>query len=197
VPERLVSPPDDDLLTLEMAKLHLVLETSDDDVLLEQIVAAATKHAEAFCGRGFVIQGWEALFPAFPVADPCKDTYFELSKGNISDPDEVEVKYVDSEGVEQTLDPTGYLVDDASVPGRVRLAPDASWPSTQKRWDAVRITYEVGWEPAAVPEPIKQAVLLLISQMYEQRTPEVTGTIVSPIKFSFEALLSPFRIIHL
>lgn len=197
MPERLVTPPDDELLTVEMAKLHLVLETEEDDDLLEQIIAAAVKHAEGWCNRGFVLQTWEAIFSSFPLPDPCKDTFLELSKGNLSDPAEVEVEYVDSAGATQTLDPSGYLVDDATVPGRVRLAPDASWPSTQKRWDAVRVTYEVGWEPALVPEPIKQAVLLLVSQMYEHRTPEVTGTIVSPVKFSFEALLSQFRIISL
>lgn len=185
---------------LDLAKAHLLIDHAADDVLIEQILGAATKYAEQFCNRGFVEQEWQALFPAWPT-QPCgappRDVYLELSRGNLFDAALVEVEYVDSTGAVQTLDDSVYLIDDASVPGRIRLAPDQSWPELQSRWDAVRVTYTVGWDADDVPEPIKQAILLLIAQMYENRTPEVTGTIVSPIQFSFEALLSTYRIVSI
>ena len=53
----------------------------------------------------------------------------------------------------------------------------------------------VGTSVANVPAPIKQAILLLISQMYEHRTPEVTGAVVSPVVFAVDALLAPYRMV--
>lgn len=197
--DRLVSPPATTPVSLEEAKAHLVVDHAADDDLILLLIAAATTYAEDFCHRVFVAQTWQALFPAFPVAppsNPCADVYLELRRGTLV-PDGLVVKYLDTNGTEQTLDASTYLVDDASDPGRLRLAPDASWPSVQTRWDAVRVTYTAGWNEGEVPAPIKQAVLLLVSQMYEHRVPEVSGTIVSPVRFSFEALLSTFRILAL
>jgi uncharacterized phiE125 gp8 family phage protein len=192
MPDRLVTPASANAVTLELAKKHLVIEHAADDDLITQIVTAANDFAERYCNRGFVEQTWEVLFPAFPVANPCADVYLELRRGKLLEVDSF--KYVDEAGAEQTLSADTYLVDDASDPGRIRLAPDATWPTIQARWDAVRIQYTCGWVEGSVPAPIVQAVLLLISQLYENRTPEVTGTIVASIKFSFEALLSTYRI---
>ncbi len=104
------------------------------------------------------------------------------------------VKYVDANGALQTLDPTQYAVDDVSVPGRLRLAYNCSWPSTREQWDAVKIVYWVGWAVADVPTPIKQAILLLVSQLYEHRTPEVIARAIVQIQFTFDALLAPYTL---
>lgn len=192
--DRLLEPSETSPVSLALAKQHLLISHSADDALINQIIAAATKYGEEICNRSFVEAVWQALFPAWPEVDPCKDTYLELSRGNLN-PADLVVQYVDSTGAEQMLASSVYLADDANVPGRIRLAPDQSWPETQKRWDAVRVTYTVGWIADEVPEPIVQALLLLIGTMYEYRTNEITGSIVSKISFSFEHLLSPYRII--
>lgn len=192
--DRLVEPADGDAVSLELAKKHLVIDHEVDDALITQIIGAATKYAEEICNRGFVTQKWEAVFRAFPVSSCGEDTYLELKRGNVISPVPV-ITYRDGAGAAQTLAGSVYLLDDVSVPGRIRLAPDQTWPTIQNRWDAVRIAYTVGWPEGEVPEPIVQALLLLIAQMYENRTPEITGTIVSKIQFSFDALLSPYRIL--
>lgn len=106
------------------------------------------------------------------------------------------VKYLDGNGTQQTIASSDYLLDVVSVPGRVRLAYGASWPAHREQWDAVRVRYVVGWAVASVPQPIKQALLLLVSQMYEHRTPEVIGGAVSPIQFAVDALLRPYRLVR-
>jgi uncharacterized phiE125 gp8 family phage protein len=192
--DRLVEPADGDAVSLELAKAHLVIDHTIDDALITQIIGAATAYAEEICNRGFVEQTWEAVFRSFPVSSCGEDTYLELKRGNLIDPTPV-ITYRDAAGASQTLATSVYLVDDVSVPGRIRLAPDQTWPTIQNRWDAVRVEYTVGWPDGDVPKPIVQALLLLIAQMYENRTPEITGTIVSKIEFSFNALLSPYRIL--
>jgi uncharacterized phiE125 gp8 family phage protein len=108
------------------------------------------------------------------------------------------VKYIDLNGSEQTLTlATDYTVDAVNVPGRVHLAYQKNWPQPRDQWDAVKVVYTVGWAEDLVPEPIKQAILLLVSQMYEHRTPEVESRAITPVLFSYEALLSPYRLFTL
>jgi hypothetical protein len=215
--ERLTVEPESEPVSLAEVKTQLSLETAEDDAFLEQVlIPAARRHVEAHCNRGIVQQTWEAVLDAFPCASQyarhscfptfsgqgaCKvcQLYIELPHGQLAtlvddDPAVESIKYIDLAGDEQILDTDEYSIDTLSVPGRVHLAYGKSWPQARKQWDAVKITYVVGWEADAVPEPIKQAMLLLISQMYEHRVPEITGTIINAVKFSYEALLSPYRI---
>ena len=109
------------------------------------------------------------------------------------------VKYTDENGALQTLDPAQYTVDASNEPGRVRLAYGAYWPSTRwPQFDAVRIRYVVGWDVTAGvwagPAPLKQAMLLLVSQLYEHRSPEVVARGIQQIQFSANALIRPYRL---
>ncbi|MCA1857450.1 hypothetical protein LE190_16170 [Massilia oculi] len=71
------------------------------------------------------------------------------------------VKYVDVDGVQQTLDPQDYLVDSVSEPGYVMPAPGRSWPTTADRANAVEVRYRCGYGPdhTAVPAPIQSYIL--------------------------------------
>lgn len=183
---RLVTPPASEPVTLAEAKTHLRIEHTLDDTYITALIKAARMHAEQICWRGFITQTWELVLDGFPP-----DTIgVILPKGRVASI--TSVKYIDTNGVEQTLAATVYDLDDDSEPGRLLLGYNQDWPSTRDQWDAVRIRYVVG--AAAAAEPVKQAILLLVSQMYEHRTPEVTGTIVSPVKFAVDALLAPYRL---
>lgn len=183
----LVTPPAAEPVTLTEAKAHLRLEHALDDTYVTALIKAARIHAEDVCWRGFVTQTWELILEAFPGADEV-----ELRKGNLGAV--TSVKYIDANGVEQTMASADYVVDTVSVPGRVLLAYGKSWPTTRDQWDAVRVRYTVGWAEAAVPLPIKQALLLLVSQMYEHRTPEVIGATLAKVGFAVDSLLSPYRL---
>lgn len=188
---RLIIPTDLEPVTLQEAKDHLRIEHALDDSTILTLISAARQYVEQICWRSLMPETWELSLDGFPAGGE-----LELPKGNL-----VAVNFVrvnDADGIEQTIDPSQYVVDINSVPGRLRLGYGASWPSTRAQWDAVRIEYDVGWDfDAGVwagPRPLKQAVLLLVSQMYEHRTPEVVGTIVSSVSFAAEALMAPYRL---
>lgn len=178
---RLITPPAEEPVTLAEAKAHLRLEHDLDDAYVTQLIVAARQYVEKICWRALVSQTWELVLNEFPVSD-----YIELPKGELRSI--TSVTYVDANGATQTWDAANYEVDSVTIPGRIRLGYLLSWPSGSRTvWNAVTIRYVVGWaNAAAVPAPIKQAVLLLVSQLYEHRTPEVLGTIVSPVAFSFK-----------
>lgn len=204
-------------------QLKLDLPTWEDKVAL--LVGAARDYLEKNLRRALVTQTWEVIESHFPRQGFCGfgfcdcrfhtmglGTYgsnlpvsrdqrrvqefpaIKLPKGRVQSV--TSVKYFDTAGVEQTVDPSVYSVDTASTPGRVLLAPNQSWPGFQHRWDAVKVRYVVGWSAEEMPPALKQALLLLVSQMWTNDVPEVTGTIVSAVKFSFESLAGPYRIIN-
>lgn len=186
---RVVTPPGAEPVTLAEAKDHLRLEITDDDAYVSVLIQAARQHIEEVCWRGVVTQTWEAVLDGFPSGEA-----LNLPGGNLGAISSV--TYTDAEGVSQTLAVSVYEADTVSLPGRLLLAYDESWPSARSRWDAVRVRYTVGWEVADVPAPIRQALLLLVAHLYEQRAPEVTGTIVTKVAFAVDALLAPYRLVR-
>lgn len=123
--------------------------------------------------------------------------WIELPKGNLGAVSSI--KYTDVNGVIQTLSPSVYTVDAVDTPGRVRVASNQFWPATLwPQWDAVRIQYTVGWGFVGGvwqgPLPLKHALLLLISQLYEHRSPEVLARALVQIQFSYDTLIAPFRL---
>lgn len=216
MPVRLVTAPASEPISLAEAKAHLRLDTPLDDGYVLALIAAARSYAEEVCWRGLVTQTWELVLRGFIGEDRFElrtphylapygyvwcgndrfTDYIELPRGHVGTLLTDAVKYIDENGTQQTLDSSVYSLDDVSVPGRLHLAPGKTWPNTRPQWDAVRIRYPVGWAANAVPAPIRQAMLLLISQMYEHRTPEVAG-LLSSVQFSVDALLQPYRLVRL
>lgn len=186
---RVVTPPAAEPVTLAEAKVHLRLEQAEDDVYVSALVQAARQYIEEVCWRGVVAQTWEAVLGRFPETGAVV-----LPGGNLGAI--TSVAYTDADGAAQTLAASAYEADTVSVPGRIILADGESWPSTRSRWDAVRVRYTVGWAVPDVPGPIRQALLLLVAQMYEQRVPEVTGATIGKLEFAVDALLGPYRLVR-
>lgn len=185
---RLVTAPTQEPISLESAKEHLRIEHNVDNSFITTLIVVARQYVEKVLWRALLNQTWEIVLCEFPILD-----YIVLPKGP---PQSVtSVQYLDPNGVTQMLSASVYEVDTKSKYGRVILKTNQSWPAYLRRWNAVTIQYVAGFGAAGsdVPEPIKHAMKLLIAQMYEHRVPEVTGTIVSAVKMSFDALLAPFR----
>jgi uncharacterized phiE125 gp8 family phage protein len=91
------------------------------------------------------------------------------------------IKYIDTDGTLQTLDPSLYQVDTASEPARVAPAANNNWPLTLLSirapvLNAVQIQFVCGFGAAAdVPASIKAAMKLMIAHWYENRSQVLTG----------------------
>lgn len=187
MPLVLVTAPVSEPVDLEEAKEHLRVEDAGETPYIQRLIAAARQYVEDYTWRALVTQTWELALDEFPGGAVV------LAKGRLGSV--TSVKYRDAAGIEQTLSPTSYQVDDVAEPGRVLPAPGTSWPSVETgRVNAVRIRFVAGFGPPSdVPAPIKAAMLLIIGHLYEHREMEVIGTISTPLNFAVDALLSPYR----
>lgn len=188
---RVVTPPAESPVSLIEAKAHLRLEESVDDTYVTSLIEAARLYVEKTCERGLVLQTLELTRPRLlSIAS------LVLPGGALADTPQVVVTYLDADGVLQTLSSAEYytVAGGDARPGTLYLVPDSTWPDMIDRPDALKVQYRVGWSTAAtVPQPLRHAVLLVVSQLYEHRTPEVTGTIATTLEFALDALMAPYR----
>lgn len=135
----LISGPSSEPISLAEAKLHLKAETTDDDALIGTIIAAARELAEQRTDRALVDQRWERVLDVFPDA-------IQLARPPLVSVESL--KYVDVNGVQQTIASTDYAVDDVSEPGYILPAFGTSWPSSRAEANAIRARFIGGYAAA-------------------------------------------------
>jgi len=108
------------------------------------------------------------------------------------------IAYYDTSDTEAFIDAGHYFVDMKSEPGRIVLNYSKSWPTTVLRpANGVCVTFQPGYGDAAtdVPKSVRQAMLLLIGHLYENREAVLT-TGMNPIvvPMAVESLLYQDRV---
>lgn len=183
----LIKAPAEAPVSVSEAKAHCRVDVTDENNLLQALIAAAVTHLDGWSGilgRCLVRQTWRQDFDGFawclrlPLAPAIEVT---------------SVTYKDTAGAEQTVAAPSYqLLADERGPF-VRFASTFSAPSLQTDRPAVSVTYAAGYGgPDDVPQAIKHAMLLLIGHWYENREAVVAGS-MSAAPMAVDALLTPFR----
>jgi uncharacterized phiE125 gp8 family phage protein len=181
--EKLITAPAVEPITLEEARLYLRASTTAEDALVMGMLFASREFAEQYTERAFVTQTWELSLDAFP-----RRGWIEIPKGTLQSV--TSVTYTDENGAGQTLATSVYDVDTRRDPGRIMLAENESWPTTDYQPNAVVIKFVCGYGlAAAVPYSIRAAIQLLV-QYFEQRDAS------AHVMQAAEALLSPYRILR-
>ena len=173
-------------LTTAEAKTHLRIDFSNDDTYIDNLVRVAEATCEKYTNRYFLDT---------TVIQHC-DTW-EETKILYSSPVSAvsSIKYYDNDGVLTTWTTDDYdvsLVD----PCRIALADTKAYPSVQDRIAAIQVEYVVGYGSAAssVPLQIKQAMLVMVAQMYENRQSVIVGRTAAKIPMTAEYLLDQYKI---
>ncbi len=152
-----------------------VLEGSNagsDSDYISALITAARQWAEGYQNRAYITQTWQLWLDEFPSED-----YIALPLPPLQSTD-FAVDYYDTAGTKATMTATDYIVDTYRQPGRVVLAYGESWPSTTLRpANGVCITFKAGYgaTAASVPRRIRQAILLRLADLYENREGEIVG----------------------
>lgn len=188
---KLITAPATEPVTSAEAKAHLRVDTTADDTLIGTLITVARMHVENHLRRALITQTWELVLDAFPARNVIQLPMPPLASIT-------SIKYTDEAAVEATFSSTAYAVDTDSTRGRVVLKSGESWPSvTLAATSGVRVRYVAGYGAAAnVPQAIKQAILLLIGTLYENRESVLVaqGVTVMELPFGVNALLMPYRV---
>ena len=148
-------------LSLEEAKLFLRVDTDADDTLITALISAAREYAEHYTQTTLASVVYEYALDAFPA-----DAINLPQAASVT----VEsVKYTDTGGAEQTLDPTAYVLSDYGM--TPFIYPLQSWPTTAAIRNAVRIRYtsEASGVAGTASAAARAAMLELVAHFYESR----------------------------
>jgi uncharacterized phiE125 gp8 family phage protein len=185
-----ITAPAETPVDLTTAKAHVRVIGTAQDALLTLYLEAATGNLDGkdgVLGRALVTQTWEYALDSFPSEEiriPLPPLQSVTS-----------IKYLDTDGVEQTLDSARYLVDTSGEPGWVVVDADG-WPDTYDSANAVKIRFVCGYGAGtAVPASLKAAVLLHTGDLFENRQIGVEKQVFE--NAAYDRLVWPYRIIAL
>lgn len=187
----LVTAPSVEPVTVSEALAHMRVDSDVEHDLVEALIVAARSHVETYTRRALLSQTWDLNADGFPVWDTIELPYAPLASVT-------SVKYYSSD-TQSTLASSSYIVDapagDHAPRGRIVLVDGQTWPTTDTRVNAVTVRFVAGYgsTSADVPRPIRQAVLLLVAEMFERRAQVTIGATQSPNVITAERLLAPFR----
>lgn len=185
MPRVLVTPPTAEPVTLSEAKANLRVTSSDDDSMISAMITDARDWAENFTQRAIMTQTWDYMIDTFTddIELPLPPLQSVTS-----------VKYIDADGIEQTLASTEYAVDTAADRGVVRLAYNKTWPVTRTQANAVTIRFVAGYSATnPLPGAIKRACLLIINELYARRENAIVGAPITTVPVNAEYTLWPYR----
>lgn len=190
MPRSLITAPPEEPISLREAQKHLRVNPGDDDDLIVSEITAAREYCEAFQGRAYVTQAWELYLNDWPDLDA-----IAIPLPPLQSVESVSYKDVDGNVTTLAVD-TDYIVDPKAQPGRVVLAYGKSWPTaTLYPVNPITVQFTAGYgAPSAVPQKMRQAMLLLIGHLYENREPVLIGSISKEMEFTLSALLWQDRV---
>lgn len=189
--------PETEPVTLAEVKIHLRLATTDaeaaaytsEDDLLNRLITVARTQAEQETGRAFITQTKTLYLDEWPGGKEIRIPYPPLQSATVT------YRLEDDDDYDNDLSTVD--TDIVSEPGRLILQPDETWPSGTLYTDKpIKIEFDCGYGDEAddVPEGIKSAILLRITDLYEHRGEIVAGVSVGRITDAVDSLLRQYRV---
>ena len=174
-------------VSLVEAKAYLRVDNTDEDTLIGTLITAARQWVESYLDRALILRQLVLRFDTFPVE-------IELPQPPLSSAGTttaISLTYTLETGTTATLSTSEYRIDRTSTPGVLRQNYSGSWPGHLNDYNSIAVTYWAGYgsDEGDIPPAIKNAILLMVGHLFENRTAVVTNTNTKPIEFALESLL--------
>lgn len=150
-------------ISLEEAKDHLKIDAGYEDDIISNMIPAAVMSAENYMGISLLQKDVVITMSGFPSSLPID--FGPVLRG------EFVVSYYDVNGDEKILSVGAYTIQ-RSFGKKPKFILDNAidLPEVSDRKDAVSFVYVAGMVKESLPTPIRSAMLLEISDLYEYRT---------------------------
>lgn len=185
----LVDAPAVEPITLVEAKAHLNIVGSSRDTYIDSLRMATRKGIERYLKRALITQTWKVYYDHWSHC--LKIPYPTLQQVEA-------VTYKDTNGDDQVLDEsTYYWVVNNEDPGMIVRKYSVSYPELQYgRPDAIEIQFIAGYGDAAsdVPEDIRHAQKIWLTDLFEHRGEVVIGSTPKRIPSHIANLIHDYRI---
>lgn len=168
---KITTAPASEPVTETEAKLHLRVDHSTEDALITRLIETARQQCEDRARRAFINRTMTAMLHRWPASGVIMLPYPPLVSVT-------SIEYTDEDGATLTWASSNYIVDTHSEPGCIVFKNDSTVPSvTLQEVNGIKITYTAGYGSTAgdVPDRYKQAMLLTIGHLYENREQVVTA----------------------
>jgi uncharacterized phiE125 gp8 family phage protein len=169
--------PTSEPVDLDLAKAQVKQDSADDDVLILHYISVARDEVERLTGLSLLTQTWKLYLDRFPRFGALETWPWPgTPSGAILLPRfpvqaVSSVQWLGADGTTNTIDPTTYTLDTAGRPPRLTPTATQFWPSNALVPQAgVIVTLTAGYTTVAgIPPTLRQAMLLAIGEMYENR----------------------------
>ena len=174
-------------LTLAEAKAFLRVEHTADDDLIGALIKAARCEVEAATRRALITQGFRIVLDCWPKSGRVVSPVSSLRSVTAA-------RVRDIDGNASNLNLAIFTLDTVSSPGVIEfdrgLVPE---PGQTIAGIEIEITAGYGESAASVPEPLRQAMRLLIARYYENRDKIESDKLPGAVA----ALIAPYRVVSL
>ena len=182
-----LTEPVNEPVSLVEAKAYLRVDNTDEDTLIGTLITSARQWVESYLDRALILRQLVLRLDTFPIEielpQPPLSTFGTTTA--------VSVTYTLETGTTATLSSSEYRIDRTSTPGVLRQNYSGSWPGHLNDYNSIAVTYWAGYgsDEGDIPPAIKNAILLMVGHLFENRTAVVTNTNTKPIEFALESLL--------
>ena len=185
---RVITPPAIEPVIMQQARDHLRVDHSEDDPVIADMLMAARVYCEAVTWRAFITQTIELYLAGFPRVIQAPRPRLQTVTS---------IKYMDVDGNEQTVDAGQYEVEAKGEPGSICLKSGNTWPAVQVGHpQPVTVRFVAGYGDTAdtVPAPVRAAILIKLTDLYEMRGSIVVGATIAQLDHVVAALLAPYTV---
>jgi uncharacterized phiE125 gp8 family phage protein len=181
----IVNGPAIEPVALPDVKNWLKIETSDEDDVIGALITAARLMAEAQTRRMLITQTWRLIYDRWPDARVVNIPLAPFQSL-------VAMRVYDANGTVHTVSSSLYYVD--SAPDAARIIFGAPPPNPGRNAAGIEIDIVVGYgaTPESVPESLRQAIRMLVTDWYENRG-DAGSDDANPLPSSVRGLVAPYQ----
>lgn len=212
---RLVSDAATEPVTLQEALDYARVDVDPGGTVFTRLIAAGRRAVEKQTGLCLITQSWIGVMDNWPSCAQARDNWWDgVRDGPISFVNcygqaiEIvkrpvqsltSIAYYDETGTRNVVNPSIYNSEISGDTLRIKLNIGQVWPPIVfPRAGAVEIAFKAGYgdSGAAVPDDLRQAILMLVSHLYETREPGIESGRL-PVPYHIGMILDGYRSVRM